>query len=180
VEDHVRHAAAFVVAVGAPPDRGVDLGSGGGVPGLVLALEWSTTTWVLLDASERRTEFLTDAVDELGLTGRVEVRRARAESAGRDPACRGHFDLVVARAFGSPAVTAECAAPLLRTDGVLVVSEPPAPSDRWPAEDLALLGLEALGRSGLPDAGVQVLQQVRPCPERYPRRVGIPSKRPLW
>jgi 16S rRNA (guanine527-N7)-methyltransferase len=136
--------------------------------------------WVLLDAGRRRTDFLTDAVAELGLAERVAVRRARAETAGRDPACRGQFDLVVARGFGSPAVTAECAAPLLRTDGLVVVSEPPEAGDRWPNDGLTLLGLEPVGRFGLPDAGVQVLRQTRPCPERYPRRVGIPAKRPLW
>jgi 16S rRNA (guanine527-N7)-methyltransferase len=101
---------------------------------------------------------------------------------------------VLARSFGRPAVVAECAAPLLRPGGWLVVSEPPGsspedrpdlPSDppgegpRWPAEPLGQLGLT-------PDQLVheefdyQTLRQADPCPERFPRRDGVPAKRPLF
>ncbi|MDQ1436450.1 MAG: rRNA (guanine527-N7)-methyltransferase [Acidimicrobiaceae bacterium] len=158
----------------------MDLGSGGGVPGLVLAELWPQAHAVLLDSMERRTSFLTDVVGELGWRGRVTVVRERAEVFGRVPDRRAAFDLVVARGFGPPSVTAECAAPLLRLGGRLVVSEPPEDDPgRWPAQPLSELGLRSLG---LVEDGARfhVLEQVELCSDAYPRRVGLPAKRPLW
>jgi len=158
----------------------VDLGSGAGVPGLVLALLWPASSWVLLDANVRRTSFVRDALPGLGLDGRVEVVTARTEVAGRDHQWRGTADVVVARGFGPAAITAESAAPFLRAGGALVVAEPPGGApDRWPEGGLELLGLARDGSVVAPVA-LQRLRQVRPCPDRYPRRVGIPQKRPLF
>ena len=177
---HIEHGLAFATLVPEPPVRAVDLGSGAGVPGLILALLWPASSWVLLDANVRRTEFLRHAVDSLGLAPRVEVLVARAEDVGRDPARRASADLVVSRAFGPPAVASECAAPFLRVGGALVVAEPPGGApDRWPAQGLALLGLAEDGRVTEPVALVR-LQQVAACSDRFPRRVGIPAKRPLF
>jgi len=180
VEDHLRHAEAYATAVEAP-SRALDLGSGAGLPGLVLAVgPWASTQWVLLDASERRCALLVEAVAALDLTERVVVHRGRAEDAGRDGALRGRFDVVVARGFAAPPVTAECAAPLLAVGGHLVVSDPPDPGpDRWPAASLATVGLEPDGEVSGP-VHLRRLRQAHPCPDRYPRRPGIPAKRPLW
>lgn len=181
VSEHLAHAEGFRTAIAAPASaRALDLGSGGGVPGLVLALAWPGTTWTLLDAGRRRCEFLEGAVAELGLGARVTVVEARAEVAGRSPAHRGRYDLVTARSFGPPPVTAECAAPFLALGGHVLVSEPPTPEPgRWPPAGVAVLGMEAHPRPETTPA-VQLLTQVAPCPERYPRRVGVPAKRPLW
>lgn len=180
IDDHIEHALGFAEVVGATPEGVVDLGSGGGVPGLVLAATWQATAFVLLDSNERRTGFLREAVDGLGWAGRVDIVRLRAEVAGRDGGLRGRFPVVVARSFGAPPVTAECAAPLLRLGGRLVVSEPPEASERWPIEALALLGLRRKGRQEANGATFVVHQQAEICPDRYPRRVGVPTKRPLW
>jgi 16S rRNA (guanine527-N7)-methyltransferase len=145
------------------------------VPGLVLALGWVGTDWTFVDAAERRCRFLEEAVQDLDLAGRVRVVQGRAEELGRDPALRGLATLVTARSFGPPAVTAECAAPFLAVGGQLLVSEPPSGEDRWHAE-VSVLGL----RVGARVAGIQVLEQVEPCPDRYPRRTGVPAKRPLF
>ena len=179
VTEHVTHARGFAAGLDEPPARFLDLGSGGGVPGLVLALAWPSASAVLLDAGERRADFLREAVGRLGLGERVEVVRGRAEELGRAPELRGAFDLVVARAFGPPAATAECGAPFLRVGGKLVVSEPPEPGDRWPADGLAQLGL-ARGLSWRAPHAYQSLVQIEACPDRYPRRVGRPAKRPLF
>ena len=159
----------------------VDLGTGAGLPGLVLAVAFPRTSWLLVDGRERSTRFVAGAVAELGLEARVEVRTVRAEELGREDAHRGGHRLVVARGFGPPAVLAECAAPLLAVGGQLVVSEPPEPSaERWPPEPLARLGLVVDRRMAGEHASVVALTQVSPCPEAYPRRTGVPSKRPLW
>ena len=188
VSAHVEHGLGFARGLpGEAPSAFLDLGSGGGVPGLVLAYGWPSASVVLLDAGERRCAYLEAAVERLGLDGRVTVVRARAEEAGRDPALRGAFDLVVARSFGPPAVTAECGAPFLRVGGHLVVSEPPADSDRgavpasarWPDDGLRVLGL-ALDVSWREPYGYQSLVQRERCPDRYPRRTGMPAKRPLF
>ena len=168
------------------PQRFLDLGSGGGLPGLVLAAVLPTTRGTLLDGRTERGRLLEEHVSALGWEGRIEVAAQRAEVVGRQAEQRGGFDLVVARGFGAPAVTAECAAPLLTAGGLLVVSEPPDDDPtRWPPEPLAPLGLVPLGAPvtvgiGASSARFQVLQQVEPCPERWPRRTGIPAKRPLY
>jgi 16S rRNA (guanine527-N7)-methyltransferase len=178
IEAHLANAAAFANGCPTPPGRALDLGSGAGVPGLALALAWPSSAWVLLDSMARRCAFLHEAVVELGLAARVGVLEDRAERAGRDEAHRGRFDLVTARSFGRPSVTAECAAPLLRVGGVLLVSEPPAQHDRWAGA--GALGLRVRGLVSISGAHIRVLEQIEPCPARYPRRVGIPEKRPLW
>lgn len=184
LERHIVHAAAFaavVEALGPPPDRFVDLGSGGGLPGLVLAALWPAASGVLLDGRTERVRMLAEHVAALGWGERVTARAERAEDAGRGP-LRGSFAVTTARGFAPPAVTAECAAPLLSTGGLLVVSEPPAdtaPPDRWSEEGLAALGLE---RCPIPETGYSfaAFRQTHPCPERFPRRVGVPAKRPLF
>lgn len=207
----------------AHPARVLDLGSGGGLPGLVLAALWPWATVVLLDAQHRRTVFLCEAVRRLGLHTRVQVVNGRAEVLGRDETLRASFDSVVARAFGRPAVTAECAAPFLRVGGVLVVSEPPASpgtagsppvvegsgtqtsarhtvhvrsdaadaradspapaprslEERWPRAGLAQLGMGP-ATPVRDEFGFVVIPQRSACSERFPRRVGLPGKRPLF
>lgn len=159
----------------------IDLGSGGGLPGLVIAVERPALELVLLDSSKRRTDFLVEVCEALDLVDRVLVVRARAEEYAREPGNRCQATAVVARSFGPPAVTAECGAPLLRAGGVLLVSEPPGDGPgRWPSAGLAELGLELGERRATGAATIQTLVAARPCPDRYPRRVGIPTKRPLF
>jgi 16S rRNA (guanine527-N7)-methyltransferase len=207
IERHLRHAEGFVTlarkeAEGESP-RMLDLGSGGGLPGLVIAGAWPEATMVLLEANERRAQFLERAVVACDLQQRVSVEHQRAEIFGRDPLFRATFDGLVVRSFGAPAVVAECAAPLLRVGGWLIVSEPPSEDDtdtltagfwaaqvhvqttmaeesgRWPADQLVQLGLRP-AESVRTEFGYQILRQVFPCPDRFPRRNGVPTKKPLF
>jgi 16S rRNA (guanine527-N7)-methyltransferase len=174
------HSLAFGSLVPGAPRQAVDLGSGGGVPGLALVELWPQSRWVLVEANVRRAAFLSEAVDALGLSHRVEVLCQRAEETGRDSTRRAQADLVVARSFGPPAVTAECAAPLLRVGGSLVVAEPPGGApDRWPPDRLAVLGLVP-DESQISPVALARLRQAELCPTRYPRRTGVPAKRPLY
>ena len=182
VSEHLEHAQAYEAACdGAFTGRAADLGSGGGVPALPLALAWPASTWVLIDRSERRAAFLEDAVRTLGISDRVQVRNEPAERSGRDLELRGQLHLVVARSFGPPGTAAECAAPLLALGGLLVVSEPPSPSTaRWPTDELARLGLGPARLLTTSTGTIAVLEQRTPCPDRYPRTEGKPAKAPLF
>lgn len=190
IDVHLDHAAGFaeVVARLFPPGtsargliRAADLGSGGGVPALPLALAFPGVEWVLVESAMRRAAFLRDAVERLGVSDRVAVVETRAEEIGRSAAARGRFDLIVARSFGPPAVVAECGAPLMRVGGRAVISEPPGGEPaRWPAAALGTLGMAPHVTVHARNWAYQVLAQVSPCPDRYPRRVGVPVKRPLF
>jgi 16S rRNA (guanine527-N7)-methyltransferase len=159
------------------PVRAVDLGSGAGIPGLALAGIWPESAWVLVDAAQRRVHLLEETVDALGWRDRVIVRHGRAEVLGHEPGLRGSADLVTSRSFGPPAVAAECGAAFLVPGGVLAVTEPPDPGEaRWDDDGLAQLGLVR----GPSAAGLQLLRSVQPLGPGFPRRPGIPVKRPLF
>lgn len=178
---HVEHAMGFVDLLG-PGGRVLDLGSGGGVPGLVLARHRSDLEVVLVDGMERRCRFLVSAAQQLGLEDRVTVICGRAEELAHRPELRGQFDTVVARSFGPPAVTAECGTGFVRRPGgTLLVSEPPEPSpDRWSVEGLQRLALELGNEVHNGVTGIRVLRATVPLDPQLPRRVGIPSKRPMF
>ena len=187
VEEQIDHALGFVAAaeaaLGRAPTTAADLGTGGGVPGLILHSCWPTCRLVLVDGNERRTDFLVAEVAGWTDGSEIMVVRGRAEEIGRDRTYRGTFELVTARSFGRPSVTVECGAPLLSSGGVMVVSEPPGDDTerRWPEGGLEELGLSPLGRTRFDDRfGYQVLIKSEETPERYPRRVGVPAKRPLF
>ncbi len=183
VDLQLSHSQRFgaLLAPDEVPERFLDLGSGGGLPGLALVCAWPGVEATLLDASNRRAAFLDEARDRLRVTDRVSVVASRAEEAARRPELRGRFDLVTARSFGRPAVTAECAVGFLRAGGRLAVSEPPEPDpQRWPADGLASLGFAPVQiRRGEGTSMALALLPGGPD-DRWPRRTGIPAKRPLW
>lgn len=196
VDLHMHHAAGFARVIewarrsSPSPSSGsdvqealrlVDLGSGGGVPGLELAVLLGPAHVTLVDSNHRRCDHLRRVVGEASLEARVEVLEARAEEAGRDVAHRHSYEIVTARSFGPPAVTAECAAPFLAVGGVLVISEPPDDQggERWSEDGLALLGMGGSCRRH-DEFTYQVIRQEHLCPDRFPRRVGVPAKRPLF
>ena len=181
VDEQLEHARRLAELIGPPPSSFLDLGSGAGIPGLVLALAWPTATGVLLDSGRRRGDHLRAACAELGLADRVAVVVARAEEAAHRPEWRGRLALVVARGFGRPAVTAECAVGFLEAGGELVVSEPPGGApERWDRAGLARLGLGAPEVRSAGGASIARLRLERAPGREWPRRTGVPARRPLW
>jgi 16S rRNA (guanine527-N7)-methyltransferase len=181
VVGHVDHATAWAAVLRPQDGSFLDLGAGAGVPGLVLLLLWPGATGTFLDARHRSVEFLATAGDDLRLGDRMTVVEGRAEDLGRDPDLRERFPLVVARGFGAPAETAECGGAFVRPGGRLSVSEPPGGDPgRWPAPNLAELGLRP--GTAVADAGGSfvVLDKTSGLSDRFPRRVGKPRRRPLW
>lgn len=143
VAEAADHASAFVEAIGVLPigARLLDLGSGGGLPGLVIADAYPHIFVVLLDRREKRTDYLERATRRLGWD-HVVVLTADARQI-RDQVARGEipaFDVVTARGFGPPEITLRTAVTVCRPGGVIVISEPPS-GDRWPRDLLEELGL---------------------------------------
>lgn len=137
----IDHSEAFVEALAGVTGRVVDLGSGGGVPGLVIAWRRRDLDIVLADRRATRTDHLRRLVIRLGLSAHVSVLNAEAASLPR--LLDGPADAVVARGFGPPEAVLGAAVPILAAGGVIVVSEPPRPSgDRWPVSLLERFGVE--------------------------------------
>ncbi len=164
----------------------VDIGSGAGIPGIPMRIAEPALALTLIESHGRRCEFLEAVIADLALEG-VAVRRMRAEEAGRDDALREGFGLAVARAVAPLPVLVEYALPLLRPGGLLAAPKGSRARDELQEAEAAIeaLGghvLEPLPLSLPEDAAPQLVVLVRrdgPLPERYPRRPGIPSKRPL-
>ena len=178
VERHIAHALTWAASL--EPQRFLDLGSGAGLPGLVLAHSWPGTFGTLLDSQLRRTAWLRTAIVRLNLTDRITVVEGRAEDLGHDPELRERFPLVVARAFGPPPTTAECAAAFVCPGGTVSVSEPPDAPDRWPIEPLRGIGL-GIPRQVVHD-GVSfvILPKDSTLGSEFPRRRNRLNRDPLW
>jgi 16S rRNA (guanine527-N7)-methyltransferase len=182
---HLRHSEGFAVAaedaLGRRPRGFVDLGTGGGIPGLVLAVRWPEVPGGLVEVGRRRAAFLRESVVDLGLADRVEVLEERGETVGQLSLYREQLELVTARSFAAPSVTAEIAAGIVSIHGVVVVSEPPEhDAHRWPTKELGDLGFGPAETTEIGVGHFAVLRKSAGTPDRYPRPVGRPAKRPLW
>jgi len=174
-------AARFLTA----GESAVDIGSGAGLPGIPLAIAMPGCRLTLVEATGKKAGFLEAAARRLGL-GNVTVLNVRAEEAGRRPGLRGAFDTALARAVGELAELVELALPLLRVGGRLlaVKGRGAAGETELACRAMELLGGELAGISPLLPAtgGESVVVEVRKSaetPEKYPRRAGMPHKRPL-
>lgn len=191
VQRHISHGVGFAaawaevepaMAPGQPrsPRRIGDLGSGGGVPGLVLAMAIDAHL-VLVDNKTKRTDWLTEAAARLGADDRISVVAHPAEEAGHQPEWRGTCDVVVARSFAGPAPTAESAAGLVRRGGLVVVSEPPETTDRWSGLLGTPLGYAAVRPITRPEGHYAVLVAgTEPLEDRFPRTWAAQKKRPMF
>ncbi len=161
--------------------RALDIGAGGGLPGLILAAKFDLVKWTFIDSRKRSVDHLREAVAEEGLEDRVEVVSGRAEELARLENLREGFGLVTARGFGPPSVTAEIGAGFVAVGGYLVVSEPPdGGEDRWDAKSLTMLSLEMVEAWSTGEGHYRRFVKVAALDDRYPRRTGTPKKRPLF
>jgi 16S rRNA (guanine527-N7)-methyltransferase len=163
--------------------RVVDVGSGGGLPGLPLKIARPDLNMTLVEADQNKAAFLVQACAKLGLTD-VEVIARRAEEAGHEPRLRESFDLAVARALAPTPVLVELCLPLVRVGGRLLAQKTDKEETAAAERAIGLLGgsLEAIvpapstaRRSGT----VMIVAKVRPTPSAYPRRPGVPARKPL-
>ena len=166
--------------------RVVDVGSGAGFPGLPLAIMHPEIELTLLEATEKKCAFLRHMVSEIGLPT-TRVLHSRAENIGHDPEHRGYYDWAIARAVARLPVLLEYLLPITRSGGrCLAQKAETATTEIQDAEHaLAVLGgeVEKVLRVKLPGITepryLIVIKKVSATPETYPRRVGVPGKRPL-
>jgi 16S rRNA (guanine527-N7)-methyltransferase len=161
----------------------VDVGSGGGLPGLPLKIARPGLSLTLVEADQAKAAFLVKACAILGLEG-VEVLARRAEDVGQDPLFRESFDVAVARALAPMPVLAELCLPLVRVGGRLL-------AQKTEGEDLATASraIEILGgtlnrvvsapSSSRRQGTVVIIDKGHATPPAYPRRPGLPSRKPL-
>jgi 16S rRNA (guanine527-N7)-methyltransferase len=159
----------------------IDVGSGGGLPAIPLAIVLSTVRFTLLEATGKKVEFLTRASAVLGL-GNVRVIHGRAERIGQEHRVhRESYDGATARALGHLAVVAELTAPLVRPHGV-VLAVKGAKADQEIEEArkaFGMLGVRHLETIPTPTGRVVVLEKTTRTPRLYPRKDGEPKRTPL-
>ena len=159
--------------------RVIDIGSGGGLPAVPLAIAMPQVRFTLLEANSRKCAFLEHVAGTLALTN-VEVALGRAEELGHLPVLREQFDRAISRAAARPEVLLELALPFVRTGGDLVAQV--SPLDPVVLEPVARLLGGGTPRLEHPDASgraLMVVPKVGATPARFPRRTGLPRRKPL-
>jgi 16S rRNA (guanine527-N7)-methyltransferase len=161
----------------------VDVGSGAGLPGLPLKIARPELSVTLVEADQRKAAFLVQACAVLGLKD-VQVVAMRAEEAGQDPRYREAFDLAVARALAPMPVLAELCLPLVLPGGRLLAQKTATDDVTSARHAIDVMGGALLEVIAAPSAArrkgaVVVVEKLRPTPAEYPRRPGVPSRRPL-
>mgnify|MGYP001330456407 FL=1 len=169
------------------PLKVIDVGTGGGFPGLAIAIALPQAQLTLVDSVGRKVQAVQAMAEALGLADRVKLRCERVEKTGRAPECRHQFQLAVARAVAAAPVVAEYLVPLLSSDGTALLYR-----GQWSDEDQRQLqraaaqlnsSTETIQVQELPaERGLRHVIPLRPqgvCPKQYPRAVGVPAKLPL-
>jgi len=165
----------------------IDVGTGGGFPGLAVAIALPQARLTLVDSVGRKVEAVRAMAADLDLASRVQLRCERIERTGQGGSTRGRYDWALARAVARAPVVAEYLVPLLRPDGRALLYR-----GQWSPEDQAELEralvplrarLERVERLDLPaERGLRhalLLRPTGPCPKSYPRAVGVPARQPL-
>jgi 16S rRNA (guanine527-N7)-methyltransferase len=158
--------------------RVIDIGSGGGLPAIPLAVAMPQVEFTLLEANDRKCAFLEHVAATLNLTN-VVVAAGRAEELGHRPTLREQFDRAISRAAARPEVLLELALPFVRTGGDLVAQV--SPLDPLVLEPAARLLGGGTPRLEHPAGGhaLLVVPKLAPTPTRFPRRTGVPGRKPL-
>jgi 16S rRNA (guanine527-N7)-methyltransferase len=163
----------------------VDIGAGAGFPGIPLKIAFPALQLTLLEATRKKVEFLNHVIARLGLPDTRAVQ-ARAEDWGKDPAHRERFDYAVARAVADLPVLLEYALPLVRVGGAFIAQKGIAvqPEIERAEPALRLLGgrvreVVPVQLPGLEPRHLVVVDKTAPTPAGYPRRAGLPERKPI-
>ena len=185
IDKHIEDSLKIREVLDLTEEKLVDIGSGAGFPGMIIAIACPQTEITLVESDRKKSQFLKEVTSELELTN-VQVICARVEELGQDSRYRSNFSLCSSRAVASMNILLEYGLPLVSPGGRLLL---------WKGRNyqqeidqaqnaLAILGglLEDVYRYTLMedrDRAIVIVRKEKPTPEKYPRRVGIPAKRPL-
>ncbi len=165
--------------------KALDLGSGGGLPGVPIKICMTHLSMFLADANKRKIRFLQNAVEQLGLD-KVNFINERAEVIGQNKEHRERFDHVFCRAVAEMAVLAELVLPLLKTGGrALIYKGPRGMQEAIEAEKaIKLCGgfIEKVHEYSLSTGekrSLFILNKAESTPDQYPRSIGTPGRKPL-
>ena len=158
----------------------IDVGSGGGLPGVPLAIALPEVQVTLLEATGKKARFLEEVAHKLGLRN-VRVVNQRAESAGQDPAHRERYDIVIARAVGKLPVLLELTVPFAKVGGNVLAmkGEKAAQEITESKQTLHMLHARVAESAHTPGGVIVVIEKQRKTPGKYPRAPGEPSRSPL-
>ena len=164
----------------------IDVGTGGGFPGIPLAVYSPEKHFTLLDSLNKRLKIIGELSSELGITN-IDLLHARAEDAARDPKHREKYDLCVSRAVSNLSTLAEYCLPFIRKGGYLMAYKgPDCEAELKDAfEALKILGGKAveIRDTSMAEYGLEhkilVIEKVKNTPKAYPRQAGKPAKAPL-
>ncbi len=170
----------------APPGRVIDVGTGAGFPGLPLKILQPEIQLTLVEATAKKAGFLEHMVQVLGLRD-VTVLAKRAEEVGQMAEHREAYDWALARAVAPLAVLAEYLLPLVKLGGRILAQKGKGASQEIEAAKIAIekLGSEKIDLMPVAIPGLDeerwlvVVEKTAPTPADYPRRAGMPAKRPL-
>jgi len=178
--------SCMLVMQGTPTNRLIDIGTGAGFPGLPLKIVYPESQLTLVESVTKKTNFLSIVVQELGLNN-VAILTDRAEAVGQNPDHREQYDWVLARAVAVLPVLVEFLLPLAKLGGFVLAQKGETALEETRTAETAIATLGGQVQQVLPVAlpGISekrylvLIEKVEATPKQYPRRVGIPAKRPL-
>ena len=181
-ERHILDSLTLLAMLGevGSGERVADVGSGGGAPGIPLAIALPEVSFTLVESVGKKAAFLRDAAAALGLSN-VTVEARRVEDVGRDPAHREGYAVATARALGALRTAAELVTPLVRVGGVALFIKGEKAGEEIEAAKKALhmLHTPVAGVVETPTGKIVVLDKPRKTPAAYPRRAGDAKREPL-
>lgn len=164
----------------------IDIGTGGGFPGIPLKIAYPNSTYTLMDSLNKRIKFLHDVVEQMGFDG-VQPIHARAEELARNENYREKYDIATSRAVADLRTLTEYCMGFVKPGGYFIAMKGPNFKEELDKSKHAIdtMGgkVEKIVSYDLPDGNGQrnliIIKKVRPTPKKYPRGQGKPKNKPL-